>query len=121
MRVIESDNVVMVDVDDTLVCWNLSDFPDYDRTIILHVNGPVAVVPHQPNINTLIKFWKLGYTVIVWSGSGWLWAKNVVEQLGLTEYVHSVQSKPRWHFDDKPAETWMGSRVYRDPKTGSES
>lgn len=121
MNIIPTDRVVMVDCDDTLCLWDLSDYSDYEQVFVEYVNGPVAVVPHHKNINTLIKFWKLGYTVIVWSGSGYKWATAVVTTLGLEQYVHSVMSKPLYHFDDKPCESWMGPRVWRNPKTGYEA
>jgi predicted phosphatase len=118
MNVIQPDRVVVVDVDDTLVCWDISQFDEVQQVTIEHVNGPVQLVPHQKNINTLIKFWKLGYTMIVWSASGRAWAQAVVTQLGLEQYVHTVMSKPMYYFDDKPAESWIGPRVYRNPHTG---
>lgn len=120
MRIIDSDRIAMVDIDDTVVCWNKSEFPEAKRVVIEYVNGPVEVVPHQPNINTIIKFWKLGYTIIAWSGSGYKWATAVLTTLELDKYVHTVMSKPMYHFDDKPAESWMGPRVWRDPKSGEE-
>jgi hypothetical protein len=118
MRIIDSDRTVMVDCDDTLCLWNLSDFDAGDRVTIDYVNGPAEVVPHRKNINNLIKFWKLGYTVIVWSGSGYKWATAVTTALGLDDYVHTVMSKPMYYFDDKPCASWMGPRVYRNPHTG---
>lgn len=120
MKVIESDNIVWVDVDDTLVCWDISNFPEDKQIEIYHVHGPVKVVPHQKNINTMIKFYKLGYEVFVHSGSGWKWAQTVIETLGLTDYVTLVTSKCRWYIDDKPIESWAGGRVWRDPITGKE-
>jgi phosphoserine phosphatase len=31
--------------------------------------------------------------IIVWSGSGELWARQVVRELGLTKYVHKIMAK----------------------------
>ncbi len=110
----------MVDVDDTLVLWDISEYPETARIEVKGANGMVELVPHQKNINTLIKFWKLGYTVNVWSASGWGWALSVVAALELSPFVNQVGCKPLYYFDDKPCEKWMGDRVYRDPKTGTE-
>lgn len=115
---LKSDRITVVDCDDTLAMWNLSDHPKEDQITIEHVNGPVQVVPNKKNINTLIKFWKLGYTIIVWSGSGYAWAEAVVKSFQLEKYVTLITSKPMYYFDDKPAESWIGPRVWRDPKTG---
>jgi len=120
MNVLKSDRVTVVDVDDTLVLWNISEFPVERRITVDFKNGPVDLVPHEKNINTLLKFWKLGYTINVWSASGWEWAETIVKALGLESIVTNVGSKPLYYFDDKPCESWMGPRVYRDPKTGTE-
>lgn len=120
-QTIKSDRIVMVDVDDTLVLWNLSAYPGAIRKTIEHVNGWVQVIPHHKNINTLIKFYKLGYTIVVWSGSGHAWAEAVVRALELGQYVTQIISKPLYYFDDKPCQEWMGARVWRDPKDGSEA
>lgn len=114
--VLKSDRIVWVDVDDTLIGWDLSAYKDHKPITINHVNGPVLVVPNQKNINTIIKFYKLGYTIVVHSGSGHGWAKKVVDSLRLKPYVSLIMSKPLYYFDDKPVETWAGYRVWRDPK-----
>ena len=104
-----------VDVDDTLVCWDRSRFSPEKRTEMRHAGYTTDLVPHQPNINTLIKFAKLGYHVHVWSATGYEWAAAVVKHLGIQEYVHSYSDKPKFYMDDKDCEEWMGERVYRDP------
>lgn len=118
MQVIKSNRNVVVDTDDTLICWDISEFPEKEQIVVNFVNGPVTLVPHKKNINTLIKFWKLGYNIIVHSGSGYEWAETIVKALDLEKYVNAVMAKPLYYFDDKPAETWLNNRVYRDPKTG---
>lgn len=108
------------DVDETLICHNLSDFHP-DEYIIVNCNGrEFTCVPHQKNINLLIKFWKLGYDVYVWSKTGKSWAEAVVKQLKLEKYVTHCLSKPDYILDDKDVGTWIGPRCYRDPRTGVE-
>lgn len=109
------------DVDETLICHDLSDFPA-DQRITIRCNGrSFQAVPHEANIRLLIKFYKLGYEIIVWSKTGKSWAKAVVKKLGLEKYVEHCLSKPDWILDDKASEDWMGARVYRDAKTGKEA
>lgn len=118
MNAIQSDKLVMVDCDDTLICWDKSKFP-IDEQIKINCYGHDSwLVPHAPNLRTLKKFAKLGYTIVVWSASGWEWAQAVVCALGIEDDVHTVMSKPRYYFDDIPCHEWMGQRVYRDPVTG---
>src|SRR5690554_3670238 len=117
MRVIESERVTVVDCDDTLILWDKSEYdPESYITISAHGHDSV-VVPHEANIKLFKKFAKLGYTMIVWSQSGYAWAEAVVKALGLEDMVTLCMSKPRYYFDDIPCEEWMGPRIWRDPKS----
>lgn len=109
------------DVDETLICHNLSEFSPEQRITVTCNQREFVCVPHVKNINLLIKFYKLGYDVFVWSRTGESWAKAVVNTLGLNEYVRACLSKPDFILDDKGADTWIGPRCWRDPKTGEET
>lgn len=103
------------DVDDTLLCHNLSDFPQSEQ-VKIECNGRTFVgVPHRKNINLLIKFFKLGYDVYVWSKTGESWARAVVDTLGIGAYVRACLSKPDFILDDRGAEEWVGTRIWRHP------
>jgi hypothetical protein len=107
------------DVDDTLLCHDLSSFPK-ELQVEIYCNDRYFVgVPHQKNINLLVKFYKLGYDVYVWSKTGESWARAVVEKLELTPYVKACLSKPDFILDDRGVEDWIGTRIYRSPD-GSE-
>lgn len=108
------------DVDDTLICHNLSDFPKEDRITIRCKGRSFDAVPHRLNLNLLIKFYKLGYDVHVWSKTGKSWAKAVVKALNIQQYVKSCLTKPDFLLDDKGADQWLGPIIYRNPKTGIE-
>ena len=109
-----------VDVDDTLLLHDKSQYPDYQH-ITVGCNGREFVgVAHAKNIKLLIKFWKLGYEVYVWSKTGKSWAEAVCRALSLEMYVSAYLTKPDFYMDDKGANEWLGPRVYRDPKTGEE-
>ncbi len=108
------------DVDDTLLCHDKSEFP-IEQHVEVKCNGRTFVgVPHLKNINLLIKFYKLGYDIYVWSKTGESWARAVVDVLDLKEYVRDCLTKPDFYMDDRGVEGWIGPRVYRDPKTGRE-
>lgn len=86
-----------VDVDDTLVKWKGTSY-----------------TPMQKNVNSLIRHHKRGHKVIVWSAGGMEWARKVVQELGLEQYVHMVCEKPRWLLDDKDASEWTERYWYSD-------
>lgn len=113
---IGSEKNYMVDVDDTLCMWNLSQYPDLPREEI-DCYGHISVVCfNQKNINLAKKLQKLGYHLIVWSQSGADWAEAVANKAGLTGV--DFMTKPRGYLDDLPADVWMGDRLWRHPITG---
>lgn len=118
MQVIDSERVVMVDTDDTVCLWDLSEYPDKDRVILNCFGSKAELVPHEKNINTLRKFHKLGYTIIMWSATGAKWAACVAKAVGIEDIVTLVISKPRYYFDDIDCKEWMGPRLWRNPRTG---
>lgn len=115
-------NPFYIDVDDTLIMWDLSKYQDTHRAdfITIGIHGYESIVlPNQKNINLLVKFAKLGYDIIVHSQTGWEHAKEVVEKLNLTEYVDYYGDKPKYILDDIPPSGWT-QRLWRDPITGKE-
>lgn len=95
MKVLKTSKIVCFDVDDTLVMWKGSDYK-----------------PHQLHIDSLIRHAKREHYVIVWSAGGVDWAKKIVEELQLTQYVDLVCCKPAWYVDDKKADEWMERYYY---------
>lgn len=112
MIILESDNVVMCDVDETLVIW---DYPkeQEDKTIKFNNCGyDTILLPHFEHMKLLQQFKCRGHKVIVWSQGGYEWAKTVVETLGLTNCVDLIICKPKWYIDDLPCEAFMGKPYY---------
>lgn len=112
MKVIGSDMVVHCDVDNTLVMWNK---PHGPTSIVLKdpYNGAKnSLVPHTQHIDLLKKYKNQGYTVIVWSAGGKLWAETVVNALGLSDVVDFAMCKSVKYVDDLQASEVLGSRVY---------
>ncbi len=111
-------SVVVVDVDETLIMWDRSEYPrdkyEWFTSYFMDPDEPIDLVINTKNVNLLKKFAKLDYRVIVWSRSGEHWARHIGGALGLDKYVHSYMSKPLFYFDDKPADEWM-ERIWRHP------
>jgi hypothetical protein len=113
MTVEANENIVMFDVDDTLVIWN---FPAERKGECVLFNGfgkTELLLPHGPNIKMLKQFKVRGHKVIVWSQGGAQWAAEVVKVLKLEEFVDLVMTKHKWIVDDLPAYMWT-QRVYLD-------
>lgn len=116
---IDNDRIVMVDVDDTLCIWDISEYPHLPR-ITIDCHGRTSVVSvNQKNVNLVKKLQKLGYQIIVWSQSGNLWAQTVANAVGLDNCIY--MSKPRYYVDDLPSNVWIGERLWRNPTTGESS
>lgn len=113
-------NIWEFDVDDTLIMWNRSKYPEGERIIIPTDKGDAEVIVNRKNVNMLIKAAKLGYYIRVHSGSGASWAKKVVEALAIQNYVDSVETKPKAKTDDKAPGDGITYLAYRDPETGDE-
>lgn len=105
--VVSNPNIVCFDVDETLVNWTWEPGKD---TIVIKTswNTEIEVSPNHTTISKLISHSLIGHYVIVWSQGGNEWARAVVDGLGLTRYVNVIATKPKWYYDDIPADHWMG-------------
>ena len=116
-QLINSDQVVVVDVDDTLLMWNDGHdiYLPSPGTIELtdpYNHGMYFLKPHLEHIKLIQKYKTQGYTVIVWSAGGCLWAQEAVTKLGISKYVDFIMAKPIKYVDDLKASEILGSRVY---------
>lgn len=114
MYFLESEDVVYVDCDETLIFWKTDEDPN-DR--IIEVVDPytgkyVKLVPHERHIELVQRKKGQGKAVVVWSAGGAKWAKTVVDGLGLEPFVDVVLCKPSIYIDDCPIENWGLQRVY---------
>ena len=112
MQIVENDYVVCFDVDDTLIRWiwdeqerlqHCNEMLEIDTTNRFQT----MVLPYYEHIELLKRYKAKGKFIIVWSQSGYEWAKKVVETLNLTEYVDLVLTKPEKYVDDLNANEWM--------------
>jgi hypothetical protein len=114
MQVFENEQVMGVDIDDTLLMW--SDKYTQPHEGAIPVNDPYDgsvnyLVPNQRHIELVKKQKGRGFFIIAWSAAGCLWANSAIQALGLEPYVDIVLSKPQKYLDDTPAEKWM-QRIY---------
>src|SRR5574338_1268443 len=98
-----SEFTVYFDVDETLIL--VEDLPS-NVTPTCNLNG-VRYEPHYGNIDRLKQHALRGHKVIVWSMSGENWARAVVKDLGLEDFVWDCLSKPIFFYDDKPVNDFM--------------
>jgi hypothetical protein len=113
MIVIENEQLVMVDVDDTLIMWG--DIEEGDASVVVYdpYDGrPSKFRIHEGHIKVLKDRKTRGAHVTVWSSGGYKWAEAVVEALKLKDYVDVVSSKPFMYIDDKEASDILGERLY---------
>ena len=109
---VKSDNSAFFDVDETLVF--LSEDPHAKDVILIAIPGfpPNAVIPNLKMIEKLKNHKGWGNGVVVWSRSGWQWAKAVVDALGLQDHVDAVMAKPFYYYDDKKCCEFMHNHRY---------
>lgn len=110
MQVFENDKTAYFDVDDTLVQWGHSTDP---RALEFDSYGfKEKLVPHESHIMFLKRQKNRGFTIIVWSQGGAVWAKEVIDKLGIADYVDLVLTKPFMYVDDKDSTHFMTNRVF---------
>ena len=100
MRVIENENTVFFDVDFTLIYHKrwvdgnsyIKPKPkEYERVLYdKRIDMTLVYVPSNQHITLLKQCFTRGRTVFVWSNNGYEWAKMVIKQLQLEEFVHYV-------------------------------
>ncbi len=116
MLVIDKENTIFFDVDDTLVLWDVVR-ADTDLDKLVQILDPydgtmTFLRPHLPHITLLKNHFARGSHIVVWSQGGYQWVEAVVKALGLEQYVHQCMTKPRAYVDDLPADAWMKERIY---------
>lgn len=107
MNVIENENVIFFDVDDTLIREPTEEeFKNFNFISFTNFNINVGKTPINKNRDLLRQFKARNYTVIVWSHGGYAWAKEVITKLGASEYVDYIMTKPRVYVDDISVNEW---------------
>ncbi len=113
MQVINTDNAMFFDVDDTLVMWGVSELykqmisikdPYSDITENLYIN--------ESHVKLLKRCKQRGKTIVVWSHGGYLWAEAVVKALRIEDSVDLVMTKMEDYTDDLNVEQWVTKNLY---------
>ena len=113
MIVTENDNIIGVDVDDTLVMWDIPAGREEECITFDNFGYTQRLLPHRKHIELIKQFKVRGHYIIVWSQGGYGWAREVVKVLGLEDWVDEIKTKPKWIIDDLPANSWT-KRTYLD-------
>lgn len=112
MHVIKNENVLTVDVDETLIVSTsdvqLKTVQVWDQV----TQSFIQVQPHKPHVRLLHEEKARGRYIIVWSRGGHAWAESVVKGLGLLGVVDLIMSKPYAYVDDKPVNEWLTEQIY---------
>lgn len=116
MKIIKKDQVIVIDIDNTLILWSKNHHePGKNKIKIFDPLSQEALylTPHKVHIRLLKQHKARGYFVIVWSKASYHWANAVVKALGIEEHINLVMSKPEKHIDDcENVVDILGPRVY---------
>lgn len=119
MEIVENENTVFFDIDDTLILHIHPDIATdkyeelgYIKFIDSYERGIFYAKPSKKHIKLLKDYDSRGFFVIAWSGNGFEHARNVIEQLNLFKYVDLIMTKPRVYVDDLKCDEWMGTHIY---------
>lgn len=114
--ILESDLVVYVDIDETLLSWT-PPMEDWEKNYVdIEQNGQRQRFGLMlRNIEQVKKHKLIGHKIVFWSQGGWKWVQTVLEHLDLIDYADGIMSKPRWIIDDLPASEFIpeSNRIYK--------
>lgn len=105
---------VYFDVDETLLLW---DKPQGDTAKNYKPCREIAIFNlsfyvHEVHLARLILHHCIGDKVVVWSGGGEAWAREVVTRLAIEKSVDVILSKPDFYYDDKNFSEFKGNYLY---------
>lgn len=118
--ILEKEIVVLVDTDNTIAKWSKKhNIPGEGRIefICPYSKEKIYLKPHLVHLRLIKQYKSRGYGVIVASKAGYAWSKEVVEKLGIEEYVDLIMTKPdKWVDDSDKAEDVIGCRVFLEDR-----
>lgn len=119
-RLLGSEDVICVDVDDTLIMWYIDDVADKKDLITIedpYIPGHYETLAvHHRHVSLVKRLKAQGNAIVVWSYGGEKWAQTIVEALGLSEHVDFIMPKPAEYVDDTPMAEWQPKRIYLHKK-----
>jgi hydroxymethylpyrimidine pyrophosphatase-like HAD family hydrolase len=117
MQTIRRDQVIMVDIDGTLVKEISKNDSNLHHTTVsiphpLRGNEATLRIPMSKNIQLIKDMHTRGRFIVVWSAGGYAWADSVVRALNLENFVDLVMEKPIAYVDDLDCQDFMGHRIF---------
>ena len=116
MQILNNENVVLFDCDQTLVIWHKDHTkPGKNKKLFIdpYTGDKLYLYPHNVHVRLMRQYKGRGFAIIVHSMAGVLWAKEIIKTLKLEKYVDLCMSKATKHVDDKEdVKDIIGSRVY---------
>lgn len=116
MIVVNNENTVFFDVDDTLISTTM----EGDNVVTIEdviEEKVIRAITLDANIRLLKEEKHKGQYIVVWSRGGAYWAQAVIKALDLKNYVDLVIAKPLAYVDDKDVKEWLPYRVWLSNET----
>lgn len=118
--VLKNETIIFCDTDQTLVVWHKDhNKPGKGKRLFVdpYTGDKLYLRPHKVHCRLLRQYKARGFGIVVASKAGYLWSKEVVNQLGLNDIVDLIMSKPDRFMDDKNTlEDIVGNRVYLEDR-----
>jgi hypothetical protein len=117
MIVFGTEQLLCCDIDGTLLMWGKEYQRAGNKTVFIdpYTDKQVSVTVNRANFKVFKDRLTRGAKFIVWSQSGFPWAKACMEALGFQDNPNIiVTSKPIAYIDDKECSKWMGDHVNLD-------
>jgi len=113
MKVLNTDNAVFFDVDDTLVMWEkCSKYKKKVKVVCPNTSVKEKLFINSDHVKLLKKMKGKGRTIVVWSHGGYAWAEAVVKALELEDHVDMVMTKVEDYVDDLKLDEWCAKNIY---------
>lgn len=109
---IQNEYIVCIDVDQTLIMHHDSHSDGMSISLNPYSGTKIKWSPNENHIELLKQYKGRGLFVIVWSAAGVLWAKTIINALGINDNVDLIMTKPSKYVDDLMGNEILGSRVY---------
>ena len=113
MKVINTDNAMFFDVDNTLVMWGTSEI--YKTTVDIkdpYTNEYETLIINEAHVKLLKRMKMRDKIIVVWSHGGFKWAEAVVKALELENEVDLVMTKMEDYIDDLDVDQWATKNIY---------
>lgn len=112
--VIENDHPWGVDIDDTLLLWDVPvTTPGVKTVTFLHptLGYTISVVINENNLLLMKEKKGRGCFIVLWSQGGYEYGRVVRDALNLQGFVDLIMTKPVGLIDDLPSSAWLPSPV----------